>query len=268
MNDGSSKLVTLGDLFSHGRQLLVPDKPCSPYRYIEFLIERTLQQKFELKKVIELGPGSDSGLLYLDLGALESAWLIDYSQGALDAVRSKITTNKINYRMANITSSEAIGDLYGKFDYLICNSVIEHIRGDIPLVQTMRDLLEPGGILVCSTVLHQRMYNIWDYAVGHYRRYSFRDLVDMFSDFSEVQVLQTSIVQELLRPLFFSRVRHLTKNTLEENNLLTAVGHQEWGRVPYAGVWPVIKYAMPLYLVTEWALQHVVGGIAFVIGRK
>ena len=225
MNERSGKLITLRDLFSYGRQLLIPTKPCSPYRYIEFLIEGTLQRKFGLKNVIELGPGSDSGLVYLDLEALETAWAVDYSQDALDALRAKLPAGKVNLRLADVTKPETLADLNGKFDYLICNSVIEHILDDTTLVHTMRTLLKPGGIIVCTTVLHQRIYNLWDRAIGHYRRYSLRNLTEMFTEFSQVQVLQTSILQELSRPLFFGRVRHLAGNSLEENNLLTAVGH-------------------------------------------
>ena len=162
----------------------------------------------------------------------------------------------------------ALDDLKGQFDYVICNSMIEHVIDHAALVATMHKLLAPGGFVVCTTVLHQRMYNLWDHAVGHYRRYSISELVGLFSGFSEVQVLQTSILQELARPLFFGRVRNLKDNTLEQNNLLTGVGHQEWGKVPYAGIWPVVKYAMPACLVAEWVLQYLVGGIGFVIGRK
>jgi SAM-dependent methyltransferase len=268
MNDSSANLISLGDLFHFGRKKLIPDSPCSPYRYIEFLIEGTLQRKFGLKKVVELGPGTDCGLAYLDLEAVDRACAVDYSQGALDAVKGKLRTGKVDSRLADITVPNALDDLKDQFDYLICNSVIEHVIDDAALVRTMRMLLTSGGLVVCSTVLHQSMYNLWDHAVGHYRRYSLRSLTDLFSDFSDVQVLQTSIAQELVRPLFFNRVRHLEKNTLEQNNRLTAVGHQDWGRVPYAGVWPVVKYAMPAYLIAEWALQYVVGGIGFVIGRK
>ena len=262
------KLIGLGDLFRFGGRQLVPAKPCSPYRYIEFLIERTLQAKYGLKRVTEIGPGSDSALGYLDLDATEFAWAIDYSQGALDAFKRKFAEGKIQFRLADVMRPGSVGDMDGKCDYVICNSVIEHVIDHEALVRTMHSLLEPGGYVVCTTVLHQRMYNIWDHAVGHYRRYSVADLVQLFSIFSQIQVLQTSFIQELARPLFFGRMQHLKHNTLEQNNLLTAAGHEEWGRVPYAAFWPIAKYAMPAYLVAEWGLQRIIGGIGFVIGRK
>lgn len=264
----STKLVTLGDLFYHGRSLLVPDQPCSPYRYIEFLIERTLQRKFGLKRVIEIGPGSDAGLGYLDLGATEFALAIDYSNAARDATKRKLPNQRVQFRLADVMTPGALDDQAGKCDYVICNSVIEHVIDHAALVDTMHKLLAPGGYVVCTTVLHQRMYNLWDHAVGHYRRYSTAELAQLFSKFSDVQILKTSFIQELARPLFFGRVRHLVHNTLEQNNMLTAAGHETWGKVPYARLWSVVKYAMPAYLVAEWGLQHVVGGIGFVIGRK
>ena len=267
-NGTSAKLISLRDLFRFGRELIVPEAPCSPYRYIEFLIEGTLQRKYRLRRVVELGPGSDVGLAYLDLDAIDQALAIDYSPGALDAVKRKLPDTKVQCRLQDIMVSGALDDLAGQFDYVICNSVIEHVIEDAALVDVMHRLLAPGGFAICTTVLHQRMYNLWDHAVGHYRRYSIPQLAALFSAFGHVQALQTSILQELARPLFFSRVRHLENNTIEQNNLLTGVGHQQWGRVPYAGLWPVVKYGMPAYLVAEWALQYVVGGIGFVIARK
>lgn len=255
-------------MFRYGRSLVVPDRPCSPYRYIEFLIEGTLQRKFGLKRVVELGPGVDVGLGYLDLDAVDTALAIDFSQGVLDNIERKLPNSKVTRRLTDIMVPGALDDLAGRFDYVICNSVIEHVIEDAALIETMRSLLEPGGYVVCSTVLHQSMYNAWDHAVGHYRRYSVADLVRLFADYSEVQVLQTSILQELIRPLFFSRINHLRKNTIEQNNQLTGVGHEEWGRPPYAAAWPVLKYAMPAYLVVEWVLKQFVGGIGFVIARK
>lgn len=263
-----TKLVDLGDLFHFGRSLLVPKQPCSPYRYIEFLIERTLQQKFGLRNIVEIGPGSDPGLGYLDLGAAEFAYAIDYSAAAGDAIKRTCSDPKVQFRLADITQPGVADDLRGQCDYVICNSVIEHVVDDAALVRSMHKLLKPGGYVVCTTVLHQRMYNLWDHAVGHYRRYSTADLRNLFSAFSDVQMLQTSIVQEMVRPLFFDRVRHLRYNTLEQNNRLTAAGHAQWGAVPYARLWFLAKYAMPAYLVAEWGLQHLVGGIGFVIGRK
>jgi len=262
------KLVGLGDLFRYGRSRLVPANPCSPYRYIEFLIERTLQHKYGLKRVTEIGPRCDSALGYLDLNAIEFAWAVDYSQAALDAFKRRFSEEKVRFRLADVMKPGSVSDMACKCDYVICNSVIEHVIKHEALVGTMHSLLEPGGYVVCTTVLHQSMYNTWDHAVGHYRRYSVADLVQLFSIFSQIQVLQTSFIQELVRPLFFGRMQHLKQNTLEQNNLLTAAGHEEWGSVPYRAVWPIAKYAMPAYLVAEWGLQYVVGGIGFVIGRK
>jgi SAM-dependent methyltransferase len=263
-----ANLINLADMFRYGRSLVVPDKPCSPYRYIEFLIEGTLQRKYGLRRVVELGPGVDVGLGYLDLGAVEIALAIDFSQGVLDTIARKLPDSKIERRLSDIMEPGALDDLAGRFDYVICNSVIEHVIEDAALIETMRLLLEPGGFVVCSTVLHQNMYNAWDHAVGHYRRYAVRDLERLFSNYSQVQVIQTSIVQELARPLFFSRINHLRSNTIEQNNQLTGVGHEEWGRPPYASAWPVLKHAMPAYLILEWVLKHMVGGIGFVIARR
>ena len=263
----TNDLLTLGDFFDYGRDGLLPEKPCSPYRYIEFLTELTMQKKYGLRKVLEIGPGTDPGLAHLDPKTIEKAAAMDYVAEAL-AIGQKRTPHLQFEQIAVDVMQQPQPQHKEQWDYIICNSVIEHVVDDQKLVDIMHDFLKPGGYIVCSTVMHQFLYCSWDYAVGHYRRYSKQRLLDLFSGFSEVQVVQTSLLQELARPLFFKRIYPLCGNTLEANNLKTAIGHQEWGQAPYAPLWSAMKYAMPLWLAFDWLKGSLPAGIGFVIARR
>src|SRR5580704_7154623 len=201
-----ASLLTLADLFRHGGDRLIPDQPCSPYRYMEFLLEKALQGKFAPANILEVGPGVDSAVRYLDLAATKRVLVLDFNRDVVETIGQRYP--KVEARLIDVTEAADLGDLKSQWDYVICNSVVEHVIDDQALVDRMFDLLRAGGIVVCSTVLHQRMYNTWDYAVGHYRRYGVAEFKALFKQFSEVQLIKTAMAQEIARPLFFGRMLH------------------------------------------------------------
>jgi SAM-dependent methyltransferase len=259
-------LLTLADLFRHGGDRLIPAEPCSPYRYMEFLIEKTVQGKFAPAAILEIGPGVDCAIRYLDLDAAKRVMVLDFNREVIEAIGQRHP--KVEVRLVDVTEPADPGDLEGQWDCVICNSVVEHVIDDQALVDRIFSMLRPGGVTVCSTVLHQRMYNTWDYAVGHYRRYGVGELLSLFKRFSDVQLIKTAMAQEIARPLFFGRMLHLARNTIEQNNRLCGHEQKEWGRSPYDGVWFALKYLMPIFLVFEWAKRRMFGGIGIVIARK
>ncbi len=123
-------------------------------------------------------------------------------------------------------------------------------------------------MVVCVTVLHEWMFNDWDRAVGHYRRYSSRGLISLFEDFSAVQYIPTCYLQEMVRPLFFGRIRHLLGNTPEINNRLFAEEVVRFSRPPYARIFGLVRWTLPMYLYLDWCFSRLLGGIAIVIARK
>jgi len=63
------------------------------------------------------------------------------------------------------------------FDTVVCLNVLEHIEDDLFALKQMHDVLEPGGKLALLVPSHQFLYGEFDKAVGHFRRYSKRELV-------------------------------------------------------------------------------------------
>ncbi len=63
------------------------------------------------------------------------------------------------------------------FDTVVCLNVLEHIENDLFALEQMRDVLQPGGKLALLVPSHQFLYGEFDRAVGHFRRYSKRELV-------------------------------------------------------------------------------------------
>ena len=68
------------------------------------------------------------------------------------------------------------GDLWGRFDTVVCFQVIEHIEDDAGALAAMRRLLKPGGRLVLMVPAHEGLFGSLDKALGHFRRYGREEL--------------------------------------------------------------------------------------------
>ncbi|MCB2191014.1 MAG: class I SAM-dependent methyltransferase [Deltaproteobacteria bacterium] len=260
-------ILTLADLFSYGGDL-APQNPISPFRYMEILINRAATAKFGARDVLEIGPGSDTMIAHLDTSVLNSITIVDYVEDALERARRQLAALPVRTICCDITQDGCPALLPESFDCVIANALVEHLKDDQGFMQKTRELLKPGGLMLCTTVLGPGMYNQWDHAVGHYRRYSLASLRRLFQDFSQVQIIQSSLIQELVRPFFFHRLGNLKHGSLEENNLAFSGEHQEIGRPPYAGVYWALRFFLPVYLVVDWALKGLQGGIAVVVARR
>lgn len=63
-----------------------------------------------------------------------------------------------------------------RFDTVVMLDVLEHIEDDIALLANLKERIKPGGSLIVKTPAMPSLYGSLDKAVGHFRRYSRRDL--------------------------------------------------------------------------------------------
>jgi 2-polyprenyl-3-methyl-5-hydroxy-6-metoxy-1,4-benzoquinol methylase len=63
-----------------------------------------------------------------------------------------------------------------KFDTIICMNVLEHIKNDKKALQNTLKLLKANGILVLLVPAHRILFSNVDKNLGHYRRYSKKQL--------------------------------------------------------------------------------------------
>ncbi len=72
-------------------------------------------------------------------------------------------------------------DLLGSFDGIFALNVVEHIENDGLAIRNARLLLRDGGRLVILVPAYQALYNGFDRALEHYRRYTEGGLRKVFS---------------------------------------------------------------------------------------
>jgi SAM-dependent methyltransferase len=63
-----------------------------------------------------------------------------------------------------------------RFDTILYMDVLEHIADDRQEIARATRLLAPGGCLIVLAPAHQFLFSPFDTAVGHYRRYSLKQL--------------------------------------------------------------------------------------------
>ena len=69
-----------------------------------------------------------------------------------------------------------LSDINKKYDLIFTFNVLEHILDDENAIMKINDCLKPGGILIVYVPALQLLYSNLDKSLGHYRRYSKRDL--------------------------------------------------------------------------------------------
>ena len=74
------------------------------------------------------------------------------------------------------------GALKEQFASVYALNVIEHIEDDRQALENCCKLIRKGGNLVILVPAHQFLYNGLDEALGHYKRYTKRELTHLFED--------------------------------------------------------------------------------------
>ncbi len=65
-----------------------------------------------------------------------------------------------------------------KFDTITCINVLEHIKNDYQALGNMSRLLKPNGTLILLIPSHPFLFGKIDRAIGHYRRYAKKGIID------------------------------------------------------------------------------------------
>lgn len=71
-------------------------------------------------------------------------------------------------------------ELIGRFDSIFALNVVEHIEDDRLALANCYKMLKPGGHLVILVPAYQSLYNNFDTALDHYRRYTLTSLKQIF----------------------------------------------------------------------------------------
>lgn len=150
-------------------------------RETRFLIDRYddwLFARFSLhlgRRIVEIGCGLGNQIQRLLDRELVVG--IETSTESVAVVQQRFADHpNIQARAVSITDPRVLELAASRFDTALSLNVFEHIDDDVLALANTRRLLQPGGRLILIVPAHQFFYGTMDRAIGHYRRYSKRDL--------------------------------------------------------------------------------------------
>ncbi len=102
-------------------------------------------------------------------------------------------------------------------DAVVAFDVLEHIEDDEAAVREIHRVLRPGGLALIAVPADPRLWSAHDEAVGHVRRYTRPELVDLFArnGFTVERVRSWNV---LLRPVVALRRSASSGSDLERMN--------------------------------------------------
>lgn len=133
--------------------------------------------------VLEIGSGiGNISSLVISNGF--TVMLSDYNSSYVELLQKRFSGNK---NVKTILSIDLLHPGFENFyshlkeqsDSIILSNVIEHIADDATALKNCRFLLRPGGHLVVIAPAYQWLYCRLDKQLGHFRRYSLRQMEDL-----------------------------------------------------------------------------------------
>ena len=74
-----------------------------------------------------------------------------------------------------------IDDLNKTYDIIYTSNVLEHIDDDVDILKKLHEKINPSGYIAIYVPAFMCLYNELDLAVGHYRRYKKKELIEKLS---------------------------------------------------------------------------------------
>jgi 2-polyprenyl-3-methyl-5-hydroxy-6-metoxy-1,4-benzoquinol methylase len=130
------------------------------------------------QRVLEVGCGV--GGILERLGPRERIVGIDVEADILAAAAERFRDRpETSLRVLDLGALSEVerGELEAeRFDSIVCINALEHMRDDIAVLQTLEQLLAPGGTLAVLVPAHPSLYGPYDKIDGHWRRYGKAEL--------------------------------------------------------------------------------------------
>jgi SAM-dependent methyltransferase len=168
-----------------------------------------LIQKYSLKNqplaIADVGCGFGAHINMLkDFGSVTA---LDLNEEALEKIKNKWQSG--NVKAIKWKSPEPLSE---QFDLMLLSDVLEHIPDDKEAVEWMWQHLKPGGQVLITVPAYQALWTDMDDVCHHYRRYSKKELKNLFVD--KFQIKYFSFYNTTLFPvklLFVALTRGLRK---------------------------------------------------------
>lgn len=168
-------------LESHYQKLFQLEEDDFRLKALENLILKNIPEG--KKRILDLGCGS--ALFSCSLAEKGHKVLaVDPSRKMIELARKRKKLKKINNKNLQILKmkAEKIDKLESKFDVVLILDVLEHITNDSQVLVKLKKILDKKGILIITVPAHPFLYGIRDKEMGHFRRYSKKNLINLIKN--------------------------------------------------------------------------------------
>jgi SAM-dependent methyltransferase len=165
----------------------------------------------------EIGAGNGNAAIPLRNLGFEVFPVEPLRSGAVSLAKNGFLT--FHATLENLKLPDNSISAIGAFD------VLEHLENPEALLSEVHRVLMPGGIFVCSVPAYQWLFSDFDTSIGHYRRYSRRDLIQLLSSANFKCEAVGALFGFLVLPAFLlRRVPYLLKSRRPKLSVVSSVG--------------------------------------------
>ena len=144
------------------------------------------------KRVLEVGCGMGNYIQHLV--NRESVIGIDITSECVEFVNNEYRDyDFIHSIKCDVNSSEFLKLKSYSFDTTLSVNVLEHIEDDLHALEQISNVLTKNGNLILVVPAHAVLYGTMDSSVGHYRRYTVKDLEEKLKAINFRPILQKYI---------------------------------------------------------------------------
>lgn len=140
-------------------------------------------------KILEVGSGTGNITKYF-LEEKADIYLSDIRDNYCDILKQKFDGldegRVIKMDLTDTEFDQKFGEMFGTFDAVYALNVVEHIKDDSLALANIKKLLKNEGQVVILVPAYQTLYNTFDEALEHYRRYTKSRLEKLISENYEV----------------------------------------------------------------------------------
>jgi 2-polyprenyl-3-methyl-5-hydroxy-6-metoxy-1,4-benzoquinol methylase len=142
-------------------------------------------KKYIFGNVVEVGAGMGGTTSYLQNNNVQSWVCLEPDIKLCALIKNKITDQKINN--TTIVINDTLKSINKKKETIIYIDVIEHIENDKQELDQAYSLLNDNCTILIIVPAFNYLYNDFDKAIGHYRRYTKKSINLIIPDNAKVE---------------------------------------------------------------------------------